>query len=328
MNRIWRMQSWPFLIQLGVFTLTTIVVSALGTWLVNWYTPAPAAYSVLLACLVGMAGLACGLFRSLMWQENRQELAQMRALLQVQSTHITENTSAIDELAADAIELATSLRQVAESAMRSATVAEQVLIHIQQGTMAVHNTFQDRQDMGTQGWDVARRLQHLRDHSQEVDKIGQLIGNLADRTNVLALNVAVQATRAGVMGHGCVMAAAEMEHLSGRTTDATRRITHQAHIIQCDTHKVAMTLEASTHEMAQWVQAAAQAGRSLKDIEGAFSHLTDLIQALIRETRQQAYGAVALSKALAERSAVTHQVWGDTQYAVAALLPLPAGEGT
>jgi methyl-accepting chemotaxis protein len=97
---------------------------------------------------------------------------------------------------------------------------------------------------------------------------------------VLALNVSVQATKAGVMGQECVVAAAEVEHLSGRTTEATRRITHLAHTIQRETHEVAIALEESTREMAQWVQAAAQAGRSLKEIEGVSSRLAELIQAL------------------------------------------------
>jgi methyl-accepting chemotaxis protein len=72
-------------------------------------------------------------------------------------------------------------------------------------------------------------------------------------------------------------------------------------------------------ETAQWVQAAAQAGRSLKEIEGVSSHLAKLIQSLVRETKQQSHDAATLSKAMAERSAVTHQALVDTQQAIAAL---------
>jgi twitching motility protein PilJ len=246
-------------------------------------------------------------------------LAQTCSLIQFQAAHIAESTSTIDELTADSIELATSIRQAAESAMCSARAAEQILMSIRQGTMAVENTCQDIQDIGTQGRDVARRLQHLEEHSQEVDKIGQLIGDLADRTNVLALNVSVQATKAGAMGQECVVAAAEVEHLSGRTTEATRRIAHLAHTIRRETHEVAIALEESTRETVQWVQAAAQAGRSLKEIEGVSSHLAELIQSLVRETKQQAHDAATLSKAMAERSVVTHQALVGTQQAVAAL---------
>ena len=221
MHHIFRLQAWPFLTRLGVFTLATAVVSALGTWLVSCHTLPPLAHPLVLASFIGTAGLACGLWRSLMQQGNRQGLDQARSLLQLQAAHIAENSSTIDELAADAIELAASLRHAAESAMDSATEAQQVLMHIQQGTTAVASTYQGLQDMGTQGRDVARRLQHLGEHSQEVEKIGKLIGELADRTNVLALNVSVQATKAGTMGQECVVAAAEVEHLSERTMEAT-----------------------------------------------------------------------------------------------------------
>jgi twitching motility protein PilJ len=110
-----------------------------------------------------------------------------------------------------------------------------------------------------------------------------------------------------------------VEHLSGRTTEATRRIAHLAHTMQCETREVAIALEASTREMAQCVQATDQAGRSLQEIEGVSSHLAELIQSLVRETEQQSRAAATLSKAMAERSAVTHQALVGTQQAVAAL---------
>jgi len=254
-----------------------------------------------------------------MQQGNRQVLAQTRSLIQDQAAHIAESTSTIDELAADAIALAASIRRAAESARDFAMVAEQMLGHIQHSTTALTGTCQGLQDMSTQGRDVARRLQHLEEHSQEVEKIGQLIGELADRTHVLALNVSVQAAKAGATGQGCMAAAAEVEHLSGRTTEGTRRIAHLTHTMQRQTHEVAIALEESTREMAQWLSAAVQAGHSLKEIEGVSAHLAALIQSLVQETEQQTHAAVALSKAMSERSAVTHQALVDTQRAAVAL---------
>jgi methyl-accepting chemotaxis protein len=266
-----------------------------------------------------MAGLACVLLRSLIQQGSRQVLEKTRSLLQGQAAHIAASTSTIDELAADAIELAASIRRVAESAKGFATMAEQILRHIQHGTTALASTCQGLQDMSTQGRDVARRLQHLGEDSQEVEKIGHLITDLADRTNVLALNVSVQATKAGAMGQGCMVAAAEVQHLTGRTTEGTRRIAHLTHTMQRQTHEVAIALEESTREMAQWLSAAAQAGHSLKEIEGDSSHLAELIQSLVRETEQQTCAAVALSKAMSERSAVAHQALVEAQRVAATL---------
>jgi twitching motility protein PilJ len=318
MHRIF-LPTWSFRTQLGLFTLATAVVSALGAWLIGCPTAATLAPPLVLTGLIGMAGLACVFLRSLMQQGSRQVLEQTRSLLQGHAVHIAASTSTVDELAADAIELAASIRRVAESARGFATMAEQILRHIQQGTTALAGTCQGLQDISTQGRDVTRRLQHLGEHSQEVEKIGQLIGDLADRTNVLALNVSVQATKAGAMGQGCMAAAAEVEHLSGRTTEGTRRIAHLTHTMQQQTHEVAIALAESTRETAQWVPAAAQAGRSLKEIEGVSAHLAELIQSLVRETDQHTCAAVTLSKAMSERSAVTHQALVDTQRAAAAL---------
>jgi len=81
MHRIFRLQTWPFLTQLGVYTLATAVASALGAWLVGWYTPDTAARLVLLVGLAGTSGLAYGLFRSLKQQGTRQMLEQTCSLI-------------------------------------------------------------------------------------------------------------------------------------------------------------------------------------------------------------------------------------------------------
>src|SRR5215475_10350007 len=139
MHRIF-LPTWSFRTQLGVFTLATAVVSVLVTWLIGCPTPATPAHPLLLAGLLGIAGLACCLLRSLMQQGNRQVLEQTCSLIQGQAAHIAESTSTIDELAADAIELAASTRQAAESTTGIATTAEQVLRHVQHDTTALADT--------------------------------------------------------------------------------------------------------------------------------------------------------------------------------------------
>jgi methyl-accepting chemotaxis protein len=344
MHRILRPQTWPFLAQLGVFTLATAAGSGLVMRLVGCHTSGTAAPPVVLAALVGTAGLAGYFFWSLLQQSQRvatmvkhitvsepsstasglqgprgqmagglrQGLEQTLALIQCQAAAIAEGTSTLDELTA-------SIQQAAESATSSVTVAKQVMSNVQQSTMAMDNTIHGVRYMGTQGLEVAKRLQHLEEHAHEVDKIGQLIGELADRTSVLAFNVSVQATKAGAVGHDCVAAAAEVEHLSGRTTEATRRAAHLAHTMQREIQEMSSALEESTRQMGQWVQAAAQAGQSFKEPEGAVSHLVELVHPLALETTLQARDVATLAKALAELSAVTHQALVGTQHVVATL---------
>jgi methyl-accepting chemotaxis protein len=116
-----------------------------------------------------------------------------------------------------------------------------------------------------------------------------------------------------------VAAAAEVEHLSGRTTEVTRRATHLAHTMQREIQEMSSTLEESTYEMGQWVQTAAQAGQSCQEPLDAASHLVECTRLMALETALQSRDAVALAKAMAELSAVTHQALVGTQQAVAAL---------
>jgi twitching motility protein PilJ len=228
----------------------------------------------------------------------------------MQATQIVESSAALDEMAV-------SIQDVSEHASRSATVAEQALANAKQGARAVQNTIQGMQRIRTQVQETAARIKQLGERSQEINEIVQLIGDIADRTSVLALNASIEAALAGEAGQGFAIVAQEVERLAQRATAATRQIASLVTTIQGETSAAVTAMEDSTHEVVQDSRLADQAGQTLGEIESVSARLAELIQSISLAAKQQARGSENLSKAMGEISEVTQQMAaGTTQAAV------------
>src|SRR5262249_17476127 len=219
----------------------------------------------------------------------------------MQATQIVESSAALDEMTV-------SIQDVSEHATQSATVAEQALANAKQGARVVQNTIQGMQRIRTQAQETAARIKQLGERSQEINEIVQLIGDIADRTSVLALNASIEAALAGEAGQGFAIVAQEVERLAQRATAATRQIASLVTTIQGETTAAVTAMEDSTHEVVQGSHLADQAGQALGEIESVSAHLADLIQSISLAAKQQARGSENLSKAMGEISEVTQQM--------------------
>jgi twitching motility protein PilJ len=230
----------------------------------------------------------------------------------VQATQIVESSAAIDEMTE-------SIQQVSEHAALSATVAEQALANARQGTAAVQNTIQGMSRIRAQVQETAKRIKRLGERSQEIGAIVQLIGDIAERTSILALNASIQAARAGEAGRAFVVVAEEVERLAERASNATRQIASLVNTIQSETHEAVIAMEGSTCEVVQGSQLADQAGQALSEIESVSERLADLIQSISHASKQQARSSESLSKAMSEIAAVTQRTAAGTKQATGSI---------
>ena len=212
-----------------------------------------------------------------------------------------------------------STQHVSENAVLSTTVAAQSLANAKQGAMAVQNTIAAMHRMQDQVQETAVRVKSLGERSKEISEIVQLIGDIADRTSVLALNASIEAALAGEAGQGFAIVAQEVERLAERAAVATRQITGIVDTIQSETHEVAQAMEDSTQEVIQGAQLADQAGQALSEIENVSTRLAELIQAISLASKQQARGSENLSKAMGEIAEVTQQVATGTKQAAVSI---------
>src|SRR5262249_1587959 len=156
----------------------------------------------------------------------------------------------------------------------AAQVAEVALHNAKSGAESVQKTIAGMNGIRQQVQQTAKRIKRLGESSQEIGEIVQLIGDIADRTSILALNASIEGAMAGEAGKGFAVAAEEVEHLSERSTEATKRITSLIKTIQSDTSEAIAAMEETTREVVGGSTLANEAGRKLNEIESVSVQLS------------------------------------------------------
>ena len=190
--------------------------------------------------------------------------------------------------AGDAVDLmTTSIKEVDASAARSADAARQTLAVTAQGTQAVQNSIAGMDGIREQIQETSKRIKRLGESSQEIGEIVDLISDITEQTNVLALNAAIQAASAGEAGRGFSVVAEEVQRLAERSGDATKQIGLLVKAIQNDTHDAVAAMETTTQGVVEGAKLADAAGQSLREIEETTRELASLVSSISVSTQMQ-----------------------------------------
>lgn len=217
---------------------------------------------------------------------------------QGQVKQIAEATTSIDEMVK-------SIREVSTTATQASSVANQTFAKAKTGSDAVQKTIQGMGGIRNQVQETSKRLKGLGERSNEIGSIVQLIGDIADRTSILALNASIQAAMAGEAGRGFAVVAEEVERLAERAAEATKKVNTLIKSIQADTAEAITAMEETTREVVDGSNLANAAGRALSEIESVSAELTNLIQNISAASEIQAMGSEHISKTMAEISTTT-----------------------
>ena len=183
--------------------------------------------------------------------------------------------------------IALKVGEVAENAQNSAEVAASSMDVARKGGEAVRQTIQGMEGIREQIQDTSKRLKRLGESSQEVGDIVGLITDIADQTNILALNAAIQAAMAGDAGRGFAVVADEVQRLAERVGNATKQIESLVKTIQSDTQEAMLSMEQTTTNVVEGAHIAENAGRSLEEIESVSSSLAEQIRVIAQAAREQ-----------------------------------------
>ena len=142
----------------------------------------------------------------------------------------------------------------------------------------------------------AEVIADLGQRSNQIGQIVSVIKDIADQTNLLALNAAIEAARAGEQGRGFAVVADEVRKLAERTTAATSEISSMVGVIQEDTGRAVTTMRQSSHDVQEGVSLANQAGRALQDIASSVEQVADMIGHIAAATQEQSSASEALTQ--------------------------------
>jgi twitching motility protein PilJ len=225
---------------------------------------------------------------------------ELLASAEHQSKQIMETNEAVSQMSA-------SIVQVSQNAAESARVAEQSLATARKGGDSVRNAIAGMNSIRNQIQETSKRIKRLGESSQEIGGIVDLISDITEQTNVLALNAAIQAAAAGEAGRGFTVVAEEVQRLAERSAQATRRIGAIVKTIQSDTQDAVHAMETSTQGVVEGTVLSDAAGHSLAEIESVSDELARLIQSISDATQAQTGTAQHIADNMTEILAVTGQ---------------------
>lgn len=224
---------------------------------------------------------------------------RLNAVSDQQAQEILTMTSRIQEMA-------TSMETMSQNARRSAEVATGSTQVANRGAEAVRDTMRGMDGMREQIQATSKRIKRLGESSQQIGEVAALIEELAEQTNVLSLNAAIQAAMAGESGRGFAVVADEVQRLAERSSEATRQIADLINNIQSDTNEAVTSMERATSEVVEGSRVADAAGKALHEIESGSQELSHLIQAMAEIAGRQSEEAHNLSGQMGDVQQVTN----------------------
>ncbi len=216
-------------------------------------------------------------------------------------------------------EMTKSSERVSANAAQSTAVAQQSVDIAKKGAETVQGTIQGMESIREQIQETSKRIKRLGESSQEIGEIVGLINDIADQTNILALNASIQAAMAGEAGRGFSVVADEVQRLSERVANSTKQIGTLVKTIQTDTNEAVISMEKSTSGVVAGTQLAQGAGKALEEIESVSGNLARLIGDITEAANQQTMMANTVSSTMKMIQDVTTQTSQGTKQAAASI---------
>ena len=247
-------------------------------------------------------------------------------------------TSASEELLANAEQIAVGSEHVAAQAATVATAGEEMAATSNDiaancslavgsanqacdtatsGAVVVRQAVDGMARIAGKVQESARTVENLGARS---DQIGQIIGtieDIADQTNLLALNAAIEAARAGEQGRGFAVVADEVRALAERTTRATREIGEMIKAIQAETKNAVVAMEEGVQEVARGTEDAAKSGQALQEILAQVNEVTGQINQIATAAEEQTATTTEISSNMQRITEVVQETAGSSQMTAA-----------
>jgi twitching motility protein PilJ len=204
-------------------------------------------------------------------------------------------------------EMAASIDEVSKNSAESAEVAQRSVQIAAKGADVVRQTIQGMDSIRDQIQETSKRIKRLGESSQEIGSIVELINDISEQTNILALNAAIQAASAGEAGRGFAVVADEVQRLAERASNATKRIETLVQTIQSDTNEAVNSMEQTTAEVVSGARLAEDAGLALGEIETVSTDLANLISNISTAAKQQSDAATDITATMNSIQEITSQ---------------------
>lgn len=205
-----------------------------------------------------------------------------------QSEQSNQVATSMEEMSATVVEVARNSQNSADNAGQTQTIANE-------GSDIVNRAVEGMIQVAATVQTSAKTVETLGKSSEQIGQIVGVINDIADQTNLLALNAAIEAARAGEQGRGFAVVADEVRKLAEKTTSATKEIAEMISTIQNDTNGAISSMHEGTKQVDDNMELAKEAGVSLGKIVGSVETVTDMVRQIATSAEEQSATAEEVS---------------------------------
>ena len=217
-----------------------------------------------------------------------------------QADQVVQVSAAIEEMTANIVESSKNATDATEAAKGAASTATS-------GGQVVHGSIKAMQQIADTVRKAADAIVKLASSADQIGEIINVIDDIADQTNLLALNAAIEAARAGEQGRGFAVVADEVRKLAERTGKATGEITQTIKGIQRETEEAVDSMEAGIQVVDKGRELVDKAGSSLNEIVTMAQRVTEMIQQMATSAQEQSGASEQISKNIEHISGITKE---------------------
>jgi len=217
-------------------------------------------------------------------EEISSSATQQAQSSETQKDQTTQVATAMQEMSSTVLQVSDNSNKAAESARRAAETARH-------GGSIVDDTLTKMRGIAASVGATAKKMEELGKSSDQIGRIIGVIDDIADQTNLLALNAAIEAARAGEQGRGFAVVADEVRKLAERTTTATKEIAQMIKNIQDETKTAVFAMEEGNRQVEDGVKTTTSAGDSLKEIIHMAEEVGEMITHIATAATEQSSAA-------------------------------------
>ena len=232
---------------------------------------------------------------------------EILAATQQQAAGVTEQATQITEIAASLQELTATSKQIAESTQLVAQSADHAASASLLGGKTVESSIHAVRKIDQTVQMTAKKIRELGESSRKIGKVITAISDIAEQTNLLALNAAIEAARAGEQGRGFAVVADEIRKLAERSSQSAEEINNLITSIQQETNSTVMAMEDGIRSVEDGVNLINSTGEAFREITKVVEQTSNLSKEISLSTDQQTKGSEQLSYAMTSLSQVVKQ---------------------
>jgi methyl-accepting chemotaxis protein len=243
---------------------------------------------------------------------------ELSATSEETGTSIYEQQSQTEQVATAMNEMSATVLEVSRNIAVTAQAAQEANAETANGRKVVDDAVGGIQLLAGHLDGTADTIHQLEQDSDNINAVLDVIKSVAEQTNLLALNAAIEAARAGEQGRGFAVVADEVRTLAGRTQKSTEEINQVIEKLQAGSRNAVGAMNKSREEAQSVVEQASKAGASLSKISAAVEHINDMSTQIASAAEEQSATAEEINRNITNISEIAHETTSGAQQTIAA----------